>query len=62
MFSNIQMEIINLSNSIYYMFYQSPITDPTPFDNELKIEVRNNSNPDSDRQIIEEFSSEGFGT
>ena len=60
-FLNIQTEIQNLSKSIYYMFYQSPITDPTPFDNELKVEVVGNKNPEADRRIIEEFSSAGFG-
>ncbi len=60
-FLNIQTEIQNLSRSIYYMFYQSPISDPTPFDNELKVEVKNNRNPGEDRRILEEFSSAGFG-
>lgn len=60
-FLNIQTEITNLSRSIYYMFYQSPISDPTPFDNELKVEVKNNRNSEEDRRILEEFSSEGFG-
>jgi len=60
-FMNIQTEIQNLSRSIYYMFYQSPITDPTPFENELKVEILDNKNPEADRRIIEIFSSEGFG-
>ena len=60
-FLNIQTEITNLSKSIYYMFYQSPISDPTPFENELKVEVKNNKNPESDRLILEEFNSAGFG-
>jgi len=61
MFLDIQADIQRLSNSIYYMDYQSPITDPTPFDNELQVEVKNNANRGEDRLIKEEFSSEGFG-
>lgn len=60
-FLNIQTEIQSLSKSIYYMFYQSPISDPTPFDNELKVQVKNNRNPEDNRLILEEFSSAGFG-
>jgi len=61
MFLEIQAEIKRLSNSIYYMYYQSPITDPTPFDNTLQVEVKDNSNRGSDRMIQEVFNSEGFG-
>ena len=60
-FLDIQTEITNLSKSIYYMFYQSPISDPTPFDNELKVEIKNNKNSEADRRIIEGFNSAGFG-
>ncbi|MFT4759437.1 MAG: hypothetical protein ACI9XO_004433 [Paraglaciecola sp.] len=60
-FLNIQTEIQNLSKSIYYMFYQSPISDPTPFDNELTVTVKNNRNPEENRRIFEVFSSVGFG-
>lgn len=60
-FLNIQTEIQGLSKSIYYMFYQSPISDPTPFNNELQVQVRDNRNPDADRRILEVFSSAGFG-
>lgn len=61
LFANIQTEITRLSNSIYYMFYQSPITDPTPHQNNLTIEVINNSNNGVDRKIEEKFNSAGFG-
>lgn len=61
MFLSIQAEIQRLSNSIYYMYYQSPITDPTPHMNELRIEVKNNSNRGTDRLIEETFDSSGFG-
>ena len=61
MFLSIQAEIQRLSNSIYYMYYQSPITDPSPFQNELRIEVKNNTNRGNDRLIDETFNSEGFG-
>ena len=60
-FIDIQNEISTLSNSIYYMFYQSPITDPTPFDNALRVRVKDNTNPNLDKEIVEIFSSAGFG-
>ncbi len=61
MFIDIQTEIQNLSQSIYYLFYQSPITDPAPYDNELRIEIEGNSNKSDDGYIIESFNSQGFG-
>lgn len=61
MFSNIQSEIQRLSNSIYFLYYQSPITDPGPFLNQLKIEVRGNVNDAGDGYIQEQFNSSGFG-
>ncbi len=61
MFLSIQEEIRGLSNSVYYMYYQSPITDPSPFNNELKIELFENANTGSDARLIESFNSAGFG-
>lgn len=61
MFLNIQAEIQSLSNSIYFLYYQSPITDPTPYQNDLIIEVNGNENTGSDRRIVETFNSAGFG-
>lgn len=61
MFLSIQEEIRSLSNSVYYMYYQSPITDPTPFNNELKVELFDNVNTGPDANITEEFNSAGFG-
>lgn len=61
MFSSIQEEIQSLSNSIYFLYYQSPISDPTPFINELVVEVKENVNHGKDSQILELFNSEGFG-
>lgn len=61
MFLSIQEEIQKSSNSIYYMYYQSPITDPAPFENTLRVEVKNNSNNLSDAFLEETFNSEGFG-
>jgi von Willebrand factor type A domain. len=60
MFLNIQEEIQKSSNSIYYMYYQSPITDPSPFENTLRVEVKNNTNNLPDAFIEETFNSEGF--
>lgn len=61
MFTNIQTEIQSLSNSIYFLYYQSPISDPSPYMNELKIEVEGNLNSSSNGYIIESFNSIGFG-
>jgi len=61
MFLNIQEEIQKSSNSIYYMYYQSPITDPAPFENTLRVEVKNNTNNLPDASLKETFNSEGFG-
>ena len=61
MFLSIQEEIKGLSNSVYYMYYQSPITDPTPFENELRVEMFDNVNTGPDAELIESFNSAGFG-
>jgi len=60
-FIEIQNEIQRLSQSIYYLYYQSPITDPTPHNNELLIEIDGNTNRGEDNHILESFNSEGFG-
>jgi len=60
MFLQIQDEIQRSSNSIYYMYYQSPITDPAPFDNTLRVEVNNNANKNRDSYLEETFNSVGF--
>ncbi|MBK8563001.1 MAG: VWA domain-containing protein [Saprospiraceae bacterium] len=61
MFTSIQSEIQSLSNSIYFLYYQSPISDPTPFQNELVIKIKDNLNNASDGHLEEYFNSEGFG-
>jgi uncharacterized protein YegL len=61
MFTDIQAEIQSLSNSIYFLYYQSPISDPTPYLNELVIDIKDNVNNGKDSQILELFNSEGFG-
>lgn len=61
MFLDIQTEIQTRANSIYFLYYQSPISDPTPFNNELKIEIRDNINPANDGRLITIFNSAGFG-
>lgn len=61
MFTEIQSEIQSLSNSIYFLYYQSPISDPTPFLNELVIEIKDNLNKGKDSKVEELFNSEGFG-
>ncbi len=61
MFVDIQAEIQSLSNSIYFLYYQSPISDPAPYLNELTIKIKDNINNGKDGQIMELFNSEGFG-
>jgi len=61
MFLKIQDEIQRSSNSIYYMYYQSPITDPAPYENTLRVEVKKNANKNRDGYLEENFNSEGFG-
>lgn len=61
MFIDIQAEIQSLSNSIYFLYYQSPISDPSPYLNELTIGIKDNLNHGNDSQILELFNSEGFG-
>lgn len=61
MFLNIQQDIQRAANSIYFLYYQSPISDPTPYNNKLTIEVKDNFNNGSDRLITEYFNSAGFG-
>ncbi len=61
MFLDIQQDILRAAKSIYFLYYQSPITDPTPFNNKLTIEVKDNFNTGPDRIITEYFNSEGFG-
>lgn len=61
MFLDIQSQIQSIANSIYFLYYQSPITDPTPFNNKLEIEVKENLNNSGDFHIVENFNSAGFG-
>ena len=61
MFVKIQSDIQNLSQSIYYLTYQSPITDPAPYENELRVELDGNTNRGNDKHIVETFNSVGFG-
>lgn len=61
MFLDIQSQIQSLSNSIYFLYYQSPISDPAPYLNELFIEVKGNLNTGKDGWIKEYFDSKGFG-
>jgi uncharacterized protein YegL len=61
MFTDIQADIQSLSNSIYFLYYQSPISDPAPYLNELKIQIKGNLNHGSDGELLGLFNSEGFG-
>lgn len=59
-FLDIQARIVSLSSSIYYLYYTSPISDPTPFDNELIIQINGNTNQGVERRIVTSFNSQGF--
>ncbi|MFT4663174.1 MAG: hypothetical protein ACI8YQ_001935 [Polaribacter sp.] len=61
MFVQIQNDIQSLSQSIYYLTYQSPITDPSPYENTLRVEIDGNRNVGPDKEILESFNSVGFG-
>ncbi|MEM9678877.1 MAG: VWA domain-containing protein [Bacteroidota bacterium] len=60
-FSIIQNEIGNLSNSLYLLDYQSPITDPNSKEESLIIAIIGNSNLTDNGRINTTFNSQGFG-
>ncbi len=60
-FLNIQERVSNLSNSIYFLTYTSPITDPKSKNEKLMVKIVGNSNKDKNGRVEEEFNSKGFG-
>ena len=61
LFSDIQAEILSISQSVYYLYYTSPISDPSPYENSLRVTVDGNENRGADAIIQATFNSEGFG-
>ena len=59
-FLTIRTRIENLANSIYFLNYTSPISEPDDVVNDLKIEVKGNTNNGDDHSIVEQFNSKGF--
>lgn len=54
-FAQIQEDIEKLSQSVYYLYYQSPKRGPN--DHSLRLEIVDNSNEDQDHFILEYFNS-----
>ena len=58
-FKKVQKRIVDLSNSLYYLYYTSPISEPSSRKNTLEIQVANNREGENN-SIVAEFNSEGF--
>ena len=58
-FKKVQDRIVNLANSLYYLYYTSPISDPSPRDNTLEVRIKNNRLGEGNT-IITQFNSGGF--
>ncbi len=59
-FIEVQNNIEKTSNSIYFMFYRSTISNPTSRQNSLEIRIRNNTNDTNSGRIKTFFNSQGF--
>lgn len=58
-FKKVQDRIVGLANSLYYLYYTSPISDPSSRDNTLEIRIKNNRLGEQNI-IVTEFNSMGF--
>lgn len=58
-FEEVQGKIIKLSNSLYYLYYTSPITNPASYENDLEIKIKDNTDR-LGNSIKTTFNSEGF--
>ena len=58
-FEEVQGKIKKLSNSLYYIYYTSPITSSADWENSLKIKIADNTD-DSKNYIETTFNSKGF--
>ena len=59
-FNEVQENIKKLSGSVYYLYYTSPISDPSPRTNSLEIRIKNNANTSFNSSIRTSFNSQGF--
>jgi hypothetical protein len=59
-FIEVQDIIKKYAGSLYYLYYRSPISDPTARQNKLEIRIKNNTNGLSDGTIKTSFNSQGF--
>lgn len=59
-FKEIQVKIKKLSESIYFLYYRSPISNPSFRKNNLEISIIGNQNKSSNSKIQTNFNSEGF--
>lgn len=59
-FIDVQNNIKKTSNSIYFMFYRSTISNPASRQNSLEIRIRNNTNSTNSGRIKTSFNSLGF--
>ncbi|OQY04873.1 MAG: hypothetical protein B6I20_02245 [Bacteroidetes bacterium 4572_117] len=58
-FEEVQGKIEKLSNSLYYLYYTSPITNPASRENDLEIKIKDNAEGASN-SIKTKFNSLGF--
>jgi hypothetical protein len=59
-FQDVQSKIARLSNSLYFLYYRSPISDPSFRENSLEVRIKNNSNGSQSGHISTSFNSQGF--
>ncbi|MFA6402545.1 MAG: VWA domain-containing protein [Salinivirgaceae bacterium] len=59
-FQEVQSNIKKTSNSIYFLFYRSTISNPASRQNTLEIRIRNNTNNLNSGRIKTVFNSQGF--
>ncbi|MDH5398486.1 MAG: VWA domain-containing protein [Cyclobacteriaceae bacterium] len=59
-FKEVQDNIKKLSGSVYYLYYTSPISDPSSRNNSLEIKIKDNTNTSSNGTIKTSFNSLGF--
>jgi Mg-chelatase subunit ChlD len=60
-FLRIQEEITDGANSIYYLAYTSPITNPETNQEDLEVAIIGNDNTTAEGRILTTFNSDGFG-
>jgi len=58
-FEEVQGKITKLSNSLYYLYYRSPITSSASWENDLEVKIKDNSNG-TENFVKTTFNSAGF--